>query len=1055
MQQEPPSHLDSPGASSLSIDLERLATCARTQAALRKVARRVLGDPHAAEDAVQSAFLAAWMRPPRKLSIAWIRRVVVSRAIDHERSSPRHLSLEDEALAAPSHASANVADLIGAHRDLGEAVSALPKEQAEMVYLRYFENMPPAAIARSLNVPVETVKSRLARALVSLRKQLSATTERGSSPAGSASVSANRALTLVAFGSTPSAWTSGAAPAAIAPLLLGGLSMKKWIALACILALAAGLNFVPMPWVEQATPAVEPPVIALALVAPVPDLLEPPTLAESPPSRQLASPEPTVSSGPMVQPAADPSGSVRVRVTWSDGSPALGTRVGCFLDDELGRNLFLREAEVTASNGVLFEELVKGNYRFASSVRGESELTFDGQRPTTTKILIPDGVDISGVVRDATGLPVAQAEVWCVATGQGWQKHQRVGSADALGEFELRDIPFYAAIGAKAPGFSPSAWEPVSLLETTGSKADQDRAGYVELVLKQGGASLRGTVFDANGAPLAGALLVITTPSLGSMSDPQRVESVDRVLRSSNDGSYSVQGLQAGEGNVACAAKGFARSSEAIQLVDGAKLLVDVHLVAPGSVTGRVTDATGRPVPGATIASYSEPINEALVAALGITLDAPSGLPRAKSDIEGRYVLNGAPPGSLYLYCVEPSNYDDERRNAGLFTKCELAVASGQTSTWNPVIAKGRSLSGTLLFADRTPASAESIFISSESHEETRFASTDAAGRFDAHNLTGESYHLIAVLPTAEESMEQVSLAGVVPDGPSVELLAPTALPFEPPPTRGSARVHGSVIDPHGRFKGKARYLLEQQDGEEVDRLNLAGSEPFQFAAVSAGTYRVRVGAGDLWTLLVTEAFDVADGETLNLGSFTLPPAGGQRIHIVLDPDWPSPSGFVSVLSSDGETIMGGFLQSAGALLELDNLSPGEYSVAAHQGHVVPNRVSFEVEANQIGDTELVLEAGVNVEVHVQFRPSQYPTPKGSPPHPVLVRAFSEDGEQLRSITLDADHFAIGRASAGFCLPRGTVRFEASHPDAGRAEESVVLKQLGSQAPNVELDLGR
>jgi len=59
------------------------------------------------------------------------------------------------------------------HRDLRAAMSYLSDTERELLALRFSDEMQPTEIARTLSMPVGTVKSRLHRALVRLREILS------------------------------------------------------------------------------------------------------------------------------------------------------------------------------------------------------------------------------------------------------------------------------------------------------------------------------------------------------------------------------------------------------------------------------------------------------------------------------------------------------------------------------------------------------------------------------------------------------------------------------------------------------------------------------------------------------------------------------------------------------------------------------------------------------------------------------------------------------------------------------------------------------------------
>lgn len=57
-------------------------------------------------------------------------------------------------------------------RRLRKMIAGLPDLQRMVVTLRYQEDLDPSEICRMVNLPVNTVKSHLHRALVSLRRKL-------------------------------------------------------------------------------------------------------------------------------------------------------------------------------------------------------------------------------------------------------------------------------------------------------------------------------------------------------------------------------------------------------------------------------------------------------------------------------------------------------------------------------------------------------------------------------------------------------------------------------------------------------------------------------------------------------------------------------------------------------------------------------------------------------------------------------------------------------------------------------------------------------------------
>lgn len=144
---------------------------------LTRLARQLVGDEHRAEDLVQDAYALALERPPREARSlrGWLAVVVSNLARNEHRGSERRLARErtrarDERLEPGELA----LETLEVQRGLIELVVALSEEQRTVLYLRYYADLTPSAIARRLSVPVKTVKARHTRALAELRARLDA-----------------------------------------------------------------------------------------------------------------------------------------------------------------------------------------------------------------------------------------------------------------------------------------------------------------------------------------------------------------------------------------------------------------------------------------------------------------------------------------------------------------------------------------------------------------------------------------------------------------------------------------------------------------------------------------------------------------------------------------------------------------------------------------------------------------------------------------------------------------------------------------------------------------
>lgn len=148
----------------------------RWQPRLGRVARHLTGDREAAGDVLQDAWLAI-VRGIRRLDDparfrTWAFRIVTNRCTDWLRRKVVRRKFFAEARNAgvpTSFEDSGESDSGTEVARLRDALTQLPEDQRTTIALHYLEGMGIAEIARVLDVPAGTVKSRLFNARERLR----------------------------------------------------------------------------------------------------------------------------------------------------------------------------------------------------------------------------------------------------------------------------------------------------------------------------------------------------------------------------------------------------------------------------------------------------------------------------------------------------------------------------------------------------------------------------------------------------------------------------------------------------------------------------------------------------------------------------------------------------------------------------------------------------------------------------------------------------------------------------------------------------------------------
>jgi RNA polymerase sigma-70 factor (ECF subfamily) len=141
------------------------------------IAFRILRDVDVAEDAVQTAFIAAWrelpaLRDPDRFE-PWLHRMLVNACYEQARRS-RHWTANVRVLSTERSPGPDEVLTVNDRDQLERGLRRLPHEQRAVLVFHHYLGLTLPEVADRLDIPIGTAKSRLHYALMALRSALEA-----------------------------------------------------------------------------------------------------------------------------------------------------------------------------------------------------------------------------------------------------------------------------------------------------------------------------------------------------------------------------------------------------------------------------------------------------------------------------------------------------------------------------------------------------------------------------------------------------------------------------------------------------------------------------------------------------------------------------------------------------------------------------------------------------------------------------------------------------------------------------------------------------------------
>lgn len=656
-------------------------------------------DAASAEDLVQTTFVAA-MRDGAQWRagqpvLAWLAGILGHRATDLRRAQARRplgpLPEGGGASAQPGPVQAAIDGEVKAQ--VVAAVEAIAPPYRDVLILRLLHGIEPTAIAHALGRAPATVRKQLERGLEQLRAVLPASV--GAALAlllvSGRGLAALRDSVLVAA-TTQSAAALTATGAALGAKVLGGITLGgitvKKITLLAAVTLVATVVFV---WRWQGVPALpaggpdDAPFVPLTASA-GPGDASVTTLDSAPPPPAVRAPTPTpdmLTVRVVVTSRGQPVPGTRLLLEWFEGAGIEGTPAATFplTCDADGRAVWLGAPTATLRT-----------VRVQSG--GGDKLVW-----STPMVVAPDERDVElaagamhlacalrGTVRSESGTPIPDATVSCNA----W--HDTRTAADGTYTMRVGTGEDSRPMLAWAVGFA-EAMQALDLPEGTTSHT-------LDITLRPG-TRMAGRVLDADGAPVAGAI-VSASAALGR-------------LTTDADGRFAWTSVAPGSRQLLDAqAPGRGVGST---MAEGGGPEVDLVLQRGLGLDVRVDDTLGRPVPFAKLARST--------ARSGVRTEGYTAA-------DGRLHLADLPSGPLDLRV--------HRR--GFATHTVTIHMRPDLPEVRMVLERGRTLRGRVVDHEGQPLVGASVYANLDRNVGLRTAGTsahtDAAGAFALNDLPAE-----------------------------------------------------------------------------------------------------------------------------------------------------------------------------------------------------------------------------------------------------------------------------------------------------------------------------
>ncbi|MBL8896047.1 MAG: sigma-70 family RNA polymerase sigma factor [Planctomycetes bacterium] len=886
---------------------------------VRALARQLVLDGARADDVVQQTWLAALQADRSGVDSrrAWLAAIVRRVAATMRRGEARRRGRERRVARPEADDAADLARTReDARRAVVDAVFALDEPWRTTLILRYLDGLPQREIAQRMGVPVETVHSRLRRALELLRARLDA--DHGGD---------RLSWTL---GLVPLALPSGAVPMAVlsSSAVPGALAMLvKLKSVAVVLAIAL-IGCLWLTWSRSSESASEKPA---ALV--------PEASSASADARANLHSENEVAVRTVVPDAVakDPSsmasprpltGGIEVHLRTEDPAAASGFVVQVVLAQA---NL-ARPIRASAIDGLArFEDLAPGEYSVSTDRFVDATCVVEAGAIARVTLDATAGFRITGRVIDSRGAGVEGATIFLSRHGR-WQEDFDVAVSGANGAYAVDGMAIGAHVGARKPGYA------ASMMRFVFASRGEER-GNIDLRLRQGGGAIAGRVTNVDGAPLAGARVVVDAEAFEHETSDDGtfyLQAFERFAWSESDGTFRVDELLDGSHKVVVRAAGYAPFVALCETREGTTTMLEAQL-APGAIVfGIVRAPDGTPAAGVPVAAGRE----------AQFSESTSGT----TSSDGSFRLDSLPTGRIVVSAGGPSQGSarvDHDALPGVEQRVDLRLERTSGIDGRVENERGEALAGVRLDA-RDVASGEALGSSSTAADGTFRLACGSAELVDLDVFWGRSM----VQPALRVRDVRVGTEGFL-----------VRLPSDTAP---SARITGRIEEEQGPVVG-AEVLILAADGPQGTAVISAADGSFESPLLSPGRFLLSV-RGTAHAVQNSEVIVLGANEKHDVGVIRLG-AGGSltvQLHLPRERKDARPSVWLE-RASDGLSV---FVDLKDGVGSASKIAAGSYILSVADAGILAQSALVEIYEGRETHLDLELTAAATAVRFVVAAPS-------------------------------------------------------------------------------------